>query len=152
MNRQEAIDVLYEIGQVFVKEMNLTEIETGEIDCGFWDMGSPKLSEMLKEKYGEMKSFTFHNGVVIKSQYSERWEYSVECGFRFGNPKLSVHGRDANGWQTLGSIEVSDTAYDENKNLIHTGDYKFSEGMCWQPEGYDIQKRLIEMWFEKGGE
>lgn len=154
MNRLEAINVLYEIGEILAKEMNLTETEVKDIDCGFWDMekftgSSKKMSDMLKEEYGEMKTVIFHNGELVETKYSKRWEKSIELGFRFSNPQICVFGH-ANGRETLGKIELSDSEW-EGSELVHTGEYRFSEGMFWRMEGYEMQQRLMKMWAERGG-
>lgn len=155
MNRQEAINVLYEIGEILAKELGCTETEVKDIDCGFWDMekftgSKTKMSDMLKEKYGDMKEVTFHNGVEIENKYSKRWEKCVELGYRFASPQICVFGHTEDGSQTLGKIELSDYVW-ENGELVHRGEYRLSEGMFWGMEGYAVQQRLMKMWAERGG-
>ena len=151
MNREDAINVLYEIGRAIADEMGCNEIETKDIDCGLWDMSDIKMSDILKEHYGDMKTVILHNGVKISNKYSNRWEKSVELGYRLANPQICVFGRNSKGRETLGKIELSDYEWDGDE-LAHTGNYRFSEGLFWQPEGYEMQQRLMKMWSERGGE
>lgn len=148
MNRREVIDTLYEIGEEIVKELNLTEFEVSENTCGIWDAGEVKLSDILREKYGEMKTLTWHNGV--KNKNTDRWEKCVELGYRFSSPQLCVFGHDASGRQTLAKIELSDYEYVDGE-LTHTDEYRFSESQFWRMEGYEMQKKLMDMWFSRGG-
>ena len=150
MNRQEAKDTLYDIGMTLAEEMGLTQIKTEDLDCGFWDMGIIKLSDHLKSKYGEMKTVIFHNGIKVKTEYSERWEKRVELGYRFSNPQICVFGRTERGEETLAKIELSDSELLDG-SYVHTDEYRFSEGMFWKPEGYEMQMRLMKMWADRGG-
>lgn len=148
MNRQEAINTLYDIATVLVAELGLTEYEGSGISCGIWDTGAVKLSEQLQKEFGEMKELNWHNGV--KNTNTDRWEKRVELGYRFSSPQLCVFGHDASGRQTLAKIELSDYTYIDGE-LTHTDEYKFSESQFWRMEGFEMQKRLMQMWQDRGG-
>lgn len=145
MNREETISTLYTIGQTLVEEIGLTEVEVKDIDCGVWD-DLVRLSDKLKKQFGDMEEVTYHNGIKV----GRRWEKSVELGYRFSNPKLSVFGRDENGNETLASLEISDGAIVDGE-YKHTGDYHFSEAQVWGKDGFEMQKRLMDMWYNEGG-
>lgn len=149
MNRQKAIEALYDIALELVKDLNLTEYEESDLSCGIWDAGGTKLSDILQKEFGEMKEITWHNGV--KNKNTNRWEKKVELGFRFSSPQLSVFGHEAGtDRQTLAKIELCDYEYIDGE-LTHTDDYRFSESQFWRMEGYEMQKRLMSMWQERGG-
>jgi len=150
MNREQTLNALYEMAEIMAKELGCTQTETRDADCGIWDMGSAKMSDMLRREYGEMKDVIFHNGVHRDTKYSRHWEKKVELRFRFANPVLSVQWFKPNGDQCMGSIEMSDSAY-EGSELIHTGEYRISEIMSWQPEGFAMSGRLMQMWDDRKG-
>lgn len=148
MNRQKAIDTLMDIAKVLSKELCLNQIESSDIDCGIWDMGENKLSDHLKEEYGEMKEITFHNGVKVREK-GRIWDISIELGYRFSHPQLCVFSHDGHR-EIMAKIELSDYEYVGDK-YEHTDSYRFSEGMFWGPEGFEMQKRLMHMWQDRGG-
>jgi len=149
MDRQKAIDTLYDMALELVRELGLTEYEESELNCGIWDSGERKLSDNLRKKYGEMKELLWHNGK--KNENTSRWERSVELGFRFSSPELLVMGHEAGtNCQTLAKIELSDWEYINGKGT-RTGNYRFSESQFWHMDGYKMQLRLMSMWAERGG-
>lgn len=150
MTRQKAIETLRDMALELVEEMNLTGYEESGLSCGIWDAGGAKLSDALQEEFGEMKEITWHNGV--KNKNTDRWEKKVELGFRFSSPQLCVFGHETGtDKQTLAKIELSDYEYIDGE-LTHTNDYRFSESQFWRMEGFEMQKRLMTMWQERGGE
>lgn len=150
MNRQEAINALCEIASIFVEEMELTEVKKDDISCGIWDnLGTVKMSDLIKRKYGDMEEVTYHNGKDVVTKYGSTFEKYVRLGYRFDNPKLCIFDRDENGKQTLASIELTDGANDANGNYIHTGDYRFGEAQTWGIKGFKTQQRLMKMWAER---
>jgi hypothetical protein len=108
MTRKEAQDILFDIGKTIAEKQGLTEIETEEPWDGFWT----GLYDSLKRQYGEdFKTVIFHDGRENPVD-SGRNKY-VEIGYRFSDPRLSVFGRTNEGYQTLASIEIGDTVYDD---------------------------------------
>ena len=151
MTREHAIDALYDIGKMFADEMGLKDMSVYDTDCGIWDdkeITGINLSELLRKEYGEMKTVCFHDS---KKSSDGRMNLSVEVGFRFGDPKLCVFGRNEIGQQTLASMELSDYEPDGNGGYHHTGEYKFRESQVWGMEGLWTLGRLIGLWTQKGG-
>lgn len=145
MTREEAIKTLADIGAVFAEEMGCTEIEEEEAYFGIWE----EIRKVMTERYGEMKTTIISNGSV--SPIDGRRDLYVELGFRFGNPRLEVFGRNENGRQTLAGMELSDTVWND-KVYEHPGDYKYRESQVWDMEGFETLGRMLRMWKERGGE
>jgi hypothetical protein len=148
MTRKEAQDILFDIGKTIAEKQGLTEIETEEPWDGFWT----GLYDSLKRQYGEdFKTVIFHDGKENPIG-SGRNKY-VEIGYRFSDPRLSVFGRTIEGYQTLASIEIGDTVYDdETGKYVHSGEYTFRESQVWRHEGFEMLETLLRMWKERGGE
>ena len=148
MTRKEAQDVLFDIGKTIAEKQGLAEIETEEPWDGFWT----GLYDSLKRQYGEdFKAVIFHDGKENPIG-SGRNRY-VEIGYRFSNPRLNVFGRTNEGYQTLASIEIGDTVYDdETGKYVHSGEYTFRESQVWRQEGFEMLETLLRMWKERGGE
>jgi hypothetical protein len=148
MTRKEAQGVLFDIGKTIAEKQSLTEIETEEPWDGFWT----GLYDSLKRQYGEdFKTVIFHDGRENPVD-SGRNKY-VEIGYRFSDPRLSVFGRTNEGYQTLASIEIGDTVYDdETGKYVHSGEYTFRESQVWRHEGFEMLETLLRMWKERGGE
>lgn len=152
MNRQQTMDALYEIAQLMAKEMELSEIETTDSDCGIWDrLGGESMSEMLRKEFGEMKDIKFHSPEKRETKYGSTYDKFVMLRFRFANPVLSVHWHNDEGAECMGSIELSDYVW-KDKELVHSGDYRLSEMLSFKPEGFDMTERLMAMWREKNGQ
>ena len=138
MTREEAIKALAEIGTIFAEEMGCTEIEEEPAYLGIWEEGR----KALEKRYGEMKATIISNSSI--SPVDGRRDLYVELGYRFGNPRLEVFGRNEDGRQTLACIELSDYGRD--------GDYRYRESQVWDMAGYETLGRMLQMWKERGGE
>ena len=147
MTRQEAIDAVYDIGETIADQKGLTEVETRDPCDGFWK----GMYDSLKKQYGEsFQTVIFHDGKI--NDIDQRMIRYVEIGFRFSSPIVSVFGRNAEGYQTLAKIEISDTIFnDENHKWEGSGDYKYHESQVWGWEGVEMLNTLLRMWKERGG-
>ena len=135
------------MGEEIAKELGLTHIVDGELNCGFWDMGDIKMSDILKEQYGEMKTIMYHDN----EQVNGRWKTCVEVGYRFSLPQLLVRGRLEDNREWLATVEFSPYVY-EGEKLVDSGDYTYAGSQVWKKEGLEMLHALMDMWAERGGE
>lgn len=139
MNKERATEILFGIGKEIAEELGCNQTTEEDGDYGFWG----KIGE---KAFGKYKEIILHDGK------GRRKGNSVELTYRFANPKICIFGRNADGAETLASLELSDYEYNEEGKLVHTDNWKFSESQVWRPEGAKMFNRILRMWNEKGGE
>ena len=147
MTRKEAIAALLDIGRTIAEKQGLTQMEKEVPFEGIWT-GFYEAASLKYEQ--DFKSIILSDGKG--SPIDGRRNRYVEIGYHFSNPKLCVFGRNPEGYQTLASIEIGDTVYnDETGKWEGSGNYVFRESQVWRHEGFEMLETLLDMWKERGG-